>query len=196
MPGDEGERWRVFLAVETPDAVRAALRAPLAALEPLSAVVRINSPERMHLTLHFLGHLPRADVEQLPATLEPVVAGHRRLRLAVQGVGAFPGMARPQVLWAGVTGPDLDGLSALQAALGRAIRAAGLATEDRFHPHLTLARVRRPPRGDERNLLRGWAARWQAAQFGDLPVDVVHLIRSQLGAGPSRYTTLATFALQ
>jgi 2'-5' RNA ligase len=196
MPADEGERWRVFLAIEVPDGVRAALRAPLAALEPLSTLVRINPVERMHLTLHFLGHLPPADVEQLPSTLAPIVAGQRRLRLAVQGVGAFPGIGRPQVLWAGVTGPDLDGLIALQAEIGRALRAPGLKTEDRFHPHLTLGRVRRPPKGDERKGLREWTARWDAVLFGDLPVNDVQLMRSQLGAGPPRYTTLATFALQ
>jgi RNA 2',3'-cyclic 3'-phosphodiesterase len=196
MPADEGERWRVFLAIEVPDGVRAALRAPVAALEPLSTLVRINPVERMHLTLHFLGQLPTADVEQLTSTLAPIIAGRRRLRLAVQGVGAFPGIGRPQVLWAGVTGPDLDGLTALQAEIGRALRAAGLTTEDRFHPHLTLGRARRPPQGDERRVLREWAARWDAVRFGDLPVNDVQLMRSQLGAGPPRYTTLATFALQ
>jgi len=196
MPGDEGERWRVFLAVEVPDGMRAALRAPLTALEPLRALVRTNPVERMHLTLHFLGQVPATEVEQLPSKLAPIVAGCRRLRLAVQGVGAFPGTGRPQVLWAGVAGPDLGGLSALQAEMGRALRTAGLKTEERFHPHLTLGRVRRPPKGDELRLLREWAARWDAVLFGDLPVNDVQLIRSQLGAGPPRYTTLATFALQ
>ena len=196
MPADEGERWRVFLAVEVPDGVRAALPAPLAALEPLSALLRINPVERMHLTLHFLGHLPVADVEQLASKLAPVVAGYRRLRLVVQGVGAFPGIGRPRVVWAGVTGRDLDRLIALQADMGRALLPAGLKSDDPFHPHLTLARVRRPPRAGERKVLREWAARWEEVRFGDLPVNDVHLMRSQLGAGPPRYTTLATFALQ
>jgi 2'-5' RNA ligase len=196
VPADETERWRVFLAVEIPEALRASLRAPLETLEPLSASVRINSLERTHLTLHFLGHLPVAVVEQLPARLEPVMAQQRRLRLQAQGVGAFPGIGRPQVLWAGIVGPDLQQLIALQADLGGALRAAGLRIEDRFHPHLTLARARRPPRGGERKLLRDWAARWQAVPFGDLPVNRVQLMRSQLGAGPPRYTTLATFDLQ
>jgi 2'-5' RNA ligase len=32
--------------------------------------------------------------------------------------------------------------------------------------------------------------------FGEIPVEQVRLMRSQLGAGPARYTTLATFDLQ
>jgi len=196
MPGDENQRWRVFLAVEVPAAVRDALTEPLRALEPLQEVVRANPVERMHLTLHFLGHLPAPDVERLEPVLAPAVLRHQRFQLTAQGVGAFPGIGRPQVLWAGISGPELSRLTALQTDLGGVLRASGLPVDDRFHPHLTLARVRRPPRGEERTLLRDWSARWQAISFGDLPVDEVALMRSQLGAGPPRYTTLATFPLQ
>jgi len=196
VPADEAERWRVFLAIEVPDAVRAALSGPLASLEPLHDVVRVNAVERIHLTLHFLGHLPRTEVEQLPDALIPVVGRHPRVRLAAEGVGAFPGIGRPRVLWAGVVGADLPRLMSLQVDLGDALRKTGVAVEDRFHPHLTLARVVRPPRAPERKLLRDWATRWGSRPFGEIPVDHVRLMRSQLGGGPARYTTLATFDLQ
>ena len=197
MPADDAQRWRVFLAVEVPDAVRAALRGPLDGLQPLHEAVRTNPTERMHLTLHFLGHLPRPVVEPLPAALAAVIARHRRFRLTARGVGAFPSVARPRVLWSGITGADLARLNVLQAELGGALRTAGLTVEgERFHPHLTLGRFRRPLKGQERTLLRNWLAHWDAATFGDLPVDRVRLMRSQLGGGPPRYTTLTTFDLQ
>ncbi len=197
MPADEGERWRVFLAIEIPDAVREALTATLAALQSLQESIRINPTERMHLTLHFLGQLPRPTVELLPPAVAAVVAGKHGFRLSVQGVGAFPAIARPRVLWAGIAGADLPRLNALQAELGDGLRTTGLTVEgERFHPHLTLGRVRRPLKGPERTLLREWSARWVAATFGEVPVDQVRLIRSQLGGGPPRYTTLATFDLQ
>ena len=195
MP-DEGERWRVFLAIEVPGAVREALTGPLTALEPLRDVVRINAIERIHLTLHFLGHLPRADVEQLQPALAPVVRRHQRFRLTAEGVGACPDIRRPRVLWAGITGADLPNLVALQAEMGDALRTAGLTLEDRFHPHLTLARVPRPLKAPERELLRDWSSDWARAVFGDIPVEHVRLMRSQLGGGPARYTTLTTFDLQ
>ncbi len=197
MPGDEGERWRVFLAIEIPDAVREALSEPLEALQPLHDSIRINPTERMHLTLHFLGHLPRPVVEQLPSDLAGVVSRHHRLGLMAQGVGAFPAITRPRVLWAGITGADLPRLKALQAELGGALRTAGVTVDgERFHPHLTLGRVRRPLTAPERAVLREWSTRWDAATFGEVPVDRVRLMRSQLGGGPPRYTTLTTFDLQ
>jgi 2'-5' RNA ligase len=193
---DEGDRWRVFLAIEVPGAVREALTRPLNALQPLHEAIRINPVERMHLTLHFLGHLPRSDVEKLQPALAPAVARHRRLRLTVQGVGAFPDIRRPRVLWAGIAGADLPKLIGLQADMGDALRTAGLMLEDRFHPHLTLARVPRPLKAPERDLLRAWSGEWARAVFGDIPVDEVRLMRSQLGGGPPKYTTVATFDLQ
>jgi 2'-5' RNA ligase len=196
VPDNDPERWRVFIAIEVPDAVRAALAGPLASLEPIREVVRVNAVERIHLTLHFLGHLPRAEVEQLESTLGGVVGRHPRFHLPAEGVGAFPDIRRPRVLWAGITGADLPRLIALQADLGDALRKAGVTIEDRFHPHLTIARIVRPPKATERKLLGDWSSRWGSTSFGEIPVDHVRLMRSQLGAGPPRYTTVATFDLQ
>ena len=193
---DEGERWRVFLAIEVPGTVREALTGPVTALEPLRDVVRINAIERIHLTLHFLGHLPRSDVEQLQAALAPVIGRHHRFRLTAEGVGAFPDLRRPRVLWAGIAGADLPKLMALQTDMGDVLRTAGLTLEDRFHPHLTLARVPRPLKAPKRELLRDWSSDWAPAVFGEIPVEHVRLMRSQLGGGPARYTTLTTFDLQ
>jgi len=196
VPADDATRWRVFLAIELPDAVRSALTGPLASLEPLHDAVRVNAIERIHLTLHFLGHLPRTDVDHIEAALGGVVGRHPRFRLAAEGVGAFPDIRRPRVVWAGIAGADLPRLIGVQADLGDALRKSGLTIEDRFHPHLTLARVVRPPRAAERKLLRDWSTRWAGTSFGDVPVNQVRLMRSQLGAGPPRYTTVATFDLQ
>ncbi|HVH65893.1 MAG TPA: RNA 2',3'-cyclic phosphodiesterase [Candidatus Acidoferrum sp.] len=184
------------MAIELPDTVRTALQAPIDALQPLHDWVRSNDVGRIHLTLAFLGHLPIAAVESLQADLPPLARGHHRFRLEAQGVGAFPNVGRAQVLWAGIAGSDLPRLTRLQSEVARLVRHAGITIEDRFHPHLTLARVRRPIRGPGRKLLAEWHARWRDAAFGELAIDEIRLMRSQLGAGPPRYTTIASFSLQ
>jgi RNA 2',3'-cyclic 3'-phosphodiesterase len=192
----ESERWRVFVAIELPEAVRAQLQRPIDGLEPLKEWLRPNTVERIHLTLHFLGHIPVAEVERLTPQLAQVVGRHRALALSAHGVGAFPNIGRAQVLWAGIGGADLAQLTGLQAELGGVLKTAGMALEDRFHPHLTLARVRRPIRGPRRKLLTEWHGRWRDAGFGEFRAAEVRLMRSQLGAGPPRYSPVATFSLQ
>ena len=197
MPEAEGERWRVFLAIEISPALRESLQRPLDGLASLSESIRVNPVERMHLTLHFLGHLPVPQVEDLSSRLAPIVETHHPIRLAAQGVGAFPSVNRAQVLWAGITGAELPRLVALQGELGGGLRRAGVPVEDRrFRPHLTLARVQRPLRAPERRRLQEWSAAWRDIDLGELPVTEVRLMRSQLGGGPPRYSTLATFALK
>src|SRR5207245_10851319 len=137
---------------------------PPEAMQPLDAPIRMNPAQRMQLTLHFLGQLPRPVVEQRPSDLAGVVSRHHRVGLMAQGVGAFPSITRPRVLWAGITGADLPRLKALQAELGGALRTAGVTVDvERFHPHLTVGRVRRPLRAPERAMLREWSTRWDAA---------------------------------
>src|SRR5207245_6954933 len=113
------------------------------------------------------------------------VATRPTVRLPSERVGAYPGIGRPRVLWAGIAGGDLPRLTSLQGDLGDALRKTGVAVEDRFHPHLTLARVVRPPRATERKVLRDWATRWASTPFGEIAVEHVRLMRSQLGGGPA-----------
>ena len=197
-PSGEPERWRVFVAIELPGAVRSALQPAIDDLGSLQDSLRLNAVERIHLTLHFLGHLPVPDIERLTPPIARAVAQHHRLKLSVHGVGAFPSFGRAQVLWAGVAGDDLASLTSLQRELGQALASAGIPLEqkERFHPHLTLARVRRPLSGAGRKRLADWKARWGDVEFGKLPARDVRLMRSQLGAGPPRYSVLQTFSLQ
>jgi 2'-5' RNA ligase len=187
----------VFLAIELTDAVRSALQAAIDDLNPLKDFLRANAPDRVHLTLHFLGHLAIELIDQLRSELPTVAGEHASFQLQAEGVGAFPSFSRPQVLWAGVQGAKLSDLSSLQADLGQQLRRDGIvADDDRFHPHLTLARVRRPIRGPARAQLREWQARWGDTSFGAIPVTQIALMRSELGAGPPRYSKLVTFSLQ
>ena len=197
MPEAEGERWRVFLAIEISPALRASLQRPLDGLASLGESIRVNPVERMHLTLHFLGHLPVPRVEDLSSRLAPIVETHHPIRLVARGVGAFPSVSRAQVVWAGISGTELPRLVALQGDLGDGLRQAGVPVEDRrFRPHLTLARVQRPLRAPERRRLQEWSSAWGDIDLGELPVTEVRLMRSQLGGGPPRYSTLASFALK
>lgn len=131
---------RLFVAVEMPEGVKQHLALLTGGVPGARWVPR----DQWHLTLRFVGDADGGELEDLRAELGRVRVPS--FALAVRGVGHFPPRGAPTVLWAGVD--RSDGLAALHDAVERAVRAAGLPPEDRkFHPHVTLARLKgTPPR--------------------------------------------------
>ena len=191
------ERWRVFIAVELSPDVRAGLAGPLAGLTTLGPVIRSSPPEGIHLTLHFLGQVEVQRLDDLSRRLEPVLAAEPSFTVEVRGVGVFPTPGRPKVVWAGMEGSGAERLKQIQATLGKVLTGAGFALEERaYTPHLTLGRLRRPATARERAALRHWKDEWLTRSLGDIRVDAVNLMRSELSSGPPRYSVIRMFGLR
>ena len=158
--------------------------------------MRTSAPEQIHLTLHFLGNVEPARVDSIAEALAPIAARHGKFELRASGVSAFGETHRPKVLWAGFGPAGLDQLNALRQGTGEALRGAGFEIDNEFAPHLTLGRVRRPLRSEGRRALQQWYAKWTNAEFGALPVEAMHLMRSQLGTGPAQHSVVRSFELQ
>src|SRR5690349_12357716 len=99
-----GERIRSFVAVDIAAPVRAALRALQAELAEAGADVRWVRAEGIHVTLKFLGAVEAARLERVHAVLRDILRAHPALHLRVRGLGAFPSLRRPRVLWTGLHG--------------------------------------------------------------------------------------------
>lgn len=108
--------------------------------------VRWVQPESLHLTLKFLGDAPAEQVPELTDALLPVVAARRSEPFSLAGVGLFPNLRRPNVLWVGVREGG-EWLAELAAALDAALVPLGFPPEGRaFRAHITLGRVRQGTR--------------------------------------------------
>jgi 2'-5' RNA ligase len=186
------ERVRSFVAILLNDEVRSAVAAEIARLRPLAPRVGWVAAPNLHLTLKFLGEQPPDALEQVKDGLTEAVTGAILFSLRFQGLGAFPGMARPRVLWVGVAEGG-QAAQALQARVEAALGRRGFPREDRpFSPHLTVGRVREP-----RGLagLQEAMARDARMDFGGLEVRGLSLMRSDFSPAGSRYTELANFPL-
>ncbi|HEV2863441.1 MAG TPA: RNA 2',3'-cyclic phosphodiesterase [Pyrinomonadaceae bacterium] len=191
--GIEG-RLRLFFAVELPEEVRARAAEHAARLRRSFPDVRAGweRPEKMHVTLKFLGDVDAARVASLRRAAEVSTRGLSSFTLTVEGTGSFPPRGAPRVIWLGLR--DTSGqLARLQSLLEQECEREGFPREPRpFKPHLTLARIRTP------HGARELAAAHADAPFGPLDFNVPELllIHSQLGPGGSRYTPISRHPLR
>ena len=179
---------RAFVALPISKAVLAAAGDCQRELAELAVDARLTRVEGLHLTLHFLGDI---DADQTAAAREALAeAGSESAPLLLEagGVGAFPDIGRPRVVWMGVR-PD-NRLLQLQQRLGGRLERAGLITsQNPFRPHVTLARLRRPD-----NRLHDFFARTKRPRV-QFEVDSMHLYESRLGRGAARYVVVASSPL-
>jgi len=179
---------RLFVAVEWSGQIRSRLFALGGRLSDLGSVKAVEE-ENIHLTLRFLGEVDAARVDEVVAALGTV--RHRRFMASVRGLGAFPKISRPNVIWAGI-GVGSEDLVALQGKIDDALIHLGFPPEGKFHPHLTLARVKGPL--DNENLRRLIVSN-ESETFGESEVREFSLIGSTLTPSGPIYSKVRGFAL-
>ncbi len=179
---------RCFVAVGLTDEVREAVGGFLAREGGGIREVRWVRAEQLHLTLKFLGEVAGERIAGLAAALDAGLGARPPFTVELRGAEAFPSARRPRVVWIGCAEGG-ERLGELAAGVEKALAPLGFPPEQRpFAAHLTVGRVRVPPR-DPAPLLR-LLARAEEAAFGSFPVPAVALVRSDLFPSGPRYTIL------
>ncbi len=105
-------------------------------------------PSSIHLTLKFLGEVEEARIAGIGKALEAAAEGIGPFTVTAEGVGGFPNLKGPRVVWVGIK--EEPALIKLQKNIDVRLSALGFEEEARaFHPHLTLCRVKSPSDGRE-----------------------------------------------
>lgn len=189
---------RLFVAIELPDDVRAALTRTAEALRRagIDRELRWVRPEGIHITLKFLGPTPQARLPEIEGALSAALAGARGFRLQPGDLGSFGGRRNLRVVWVGVGG-DTVALAALAGRVEAALAPLGFPTEQRpFAAHLTLARVRDETPPAERERIHDALQHVRVPDAPPIDVRAVSLMQSELGRDSARYHALVTFALE
>ncbi len=187
------ETVRVFIAISIPDPVLDGFGEVQTGIRRHGFKIRWVRPESIHLTLKFLGDILAADIAGVRQTLVETVSLFPPLTLCAKGVGVFPGIKRPRVIWVGLGGETAP-LGRLQKALEDGLAAIGFPKETRpFTGHLTLGRFK---------------GRVDPSRLGDaivhshlfespaFKVREIHLIQSRLKPGGAQYTRLFSVNLE
>ena len=184
MPG----MLRAFVAVELPEPVREALQGLQSALRRIHLRARWVGPENLHVTLKFLGNIPAGHVPSIGQALKEAVRAQGPFSLTVAGMGVFPGLRRPRVIWVGLA-DRAHALGRLQQEIEARLAALGFPREGRrFQGHVTIGRFADSgPPGPLADALK----QYRAQGIGVLEVHEVVLFRSDLRPEGPIHTPLA-----
>jgi 2'-5' RNA ligase len=181
-------RPRLFVAVELPEDVRTAIHDATAPWRRSLPAFRWTRPDALHLTIAFIGNVDADAVGAIESAVEATAATLAPVPTELTRFGAFPDRGGARVLWVGLQDPD-GGLRRVATGTTTALEPFLEADERPYHPHITIARARRP------------AAVPPAFHDDQVPVarwtiDALTLFRSHLGAGAPRYEQLGRWNLQ
>ncbi len=126
---------RLFIAFDVPEDVSSSLS------EVQTRIVfggKCTKPKEFHLTLKFLGEVEKERLSILIDELSKII--FTPFEVSLSEIGVFPNVSDPRVLWAGLEPQDT--ICALQQQVDSATQKLGFAHDKRFHPHLTLARIK------------------------------------------------------
>ena len=181
---------RAFIAVTLAPVVIEEIAKVQLALQTAKGDVRWTRAEGWHLTLKFLGDISRDQVAPIMGVLREALRTQPPLRVVAQGLGAFPNLKRPRVVWAGL---HSEGLTALSEKIETALMSLDFPPEERdFTPHLTLGRIRS---------FRGWEQvlavmkEHDHTRFGESEINYVTLYQSELRPNGAVYHPLGSIAL-
>ncbi len=175
---------RLFVAVNLPQEERVRLEQEVRALRAARLPVRWVAGDALHLTLKFLGEVPDAGVGAIERALTEVAGEFPPFRLELQGLGAFPNLRSPRVVWVGVQAPPE--LGRLAGALEEAMAGLGYPRENRpFSPHLTLGRAERDAGAGAFRALAGLVERFTFRAA--VEAQSADLMRSHLSPRGARY---------
>jgi len=187
---------RTFIAIELPPEVKDLLTRIQAGLESrASGRITWTTQELMHLTLRFTGNIEEQQVRVVADAMERATQGIKGFKLTTGGIGAFPGLKNPELIYLGLG--ESYRLTALSDRIN-AVTSLGTGGPKRpplikkYRPHLTLCRVRRKGRI---NGLSAFAESFTGTGRITFNVSEIILFKSDLTGKTPVYTALRRIEL-
>ena len=178
---------RSFVAVECHDRhLHSRFDEAQGRLKVTGANMKLVEIENIHITLKFLGDIEDHQVDEVSQVIRDIT--FKPFEFTVEGVGVFPNLKRPTTIWAGISS-GVGELADLFNKVNDGLAKLGFEKDRRrFHPHLTVARVRS---GQNKDRLVDELVGLEEMGFGKVQVDRIYLKKSVLTSKGPIYSTLA-----
>jgi 2'-5' RNA ligase len=183
------ELIRSFLAFDIEnDDMRKRLSSVQTRLVQTGADVKLVETENIHATMRFLGNVSIGMIEKIFEEMKKTE--FKPFNVQIQGVGVFPSLSYPRVVWAGIT-EGKDQLRDVFIKIEPRLQVLGFAPDPKgFSPHLTIARVRS---GRNKTQLAEFVNKNASHKFGTIKAECLRLKKSALSPKGPIYSTLKEF---
>jgi 2'-5' RNA ligase len=186
------ESIRSFLAFDIEnETVQKRLAAAQKLLAQTGADLKLVEPQNIHMTIRFLGDIT-------PNMAEKIFEEMKKVQFApfdakISGLGVFPDLRYPRVVWAGIT-EGADQLKSVFSQVEPRLRSLGFTPDSKgFSPHLTIARVKS---GKNKAQLAEFVTKNASYDFGTVKAECLRLKKSDLTPRGPIYSTLKEFCLR
>ena len=186
MAATKDDGVRCFVAIEIPEPIQALLKPVQRDLQSEVRKASWTKLGNFHLTLKFLGDVPAEAVDAISEAVQNVANTQKPFSIELGGIGTFPTLARPRVIWIGVK-QRASTVSHLAKAVNLELKHLGFPTDNRFHPHLTLGRLRSPVNLEP---LKNVLHKYDTIDGAVINVNEIIVMQSQLHPNGAIYTPL------
>jgi len=154
-------------------------------LQETGALLKLVEPENLHITIKFLGEISEKELPLIKKILEKNAELFEPFEITLEKLGAFPSISHPRVIWVGIS-QNKDKVTSLANKISADLERAGFRREERaFHPHITIARVKR-----QNSRLKKEITQYQNSVFGRMIINNIRLKKSTLTPQGPIYTTI------
>lgn len=166
-------------------------------LKKLEADVKWVEPGNIHLTLKFLGEISDEQAVQVKGILDKIAAGFNPFEITLSGIGGFPKLDYPRVIWVGIDKGRKE-TAEIAKRIEAELEKTGFEKEERpFTAHLTIGRVRSPQTKEAlKEKLTSLSQRPPAYNGLSVKIDAVRLYQSKLSGNGAVYTPLHAAGLK
>lgn len=142
--------------------------------------------DKFHITLLFVGETSPAETREVQKVLKRINPGIGSLEFTSRSVGAFPNLRTPRVLFANLK--DSGKLLMLTGEIHNEMKKLGYESDKKFHPHITLGRVKRDRKVNLTKLSSlNFDISFEASSF--------HLMESKILPTGSKYSIIEEYSL-
>jgi 2'-5' RNA ligase len=152
------------------------------------ADLKLVETNNIHMTIRFLGDITLNMAEKI--FLEMSKVHFKPFAVQLAGLGVFPSLSYPRVLWAGIA-QGSEQLQDVVSQIEPRLQSLGFSPDPKaFSPHLTIARVRS---GRNKPQLADFVAKNEKYDFGSVNAECLRLKRSELTPNGPIYSTLKEY---